>query len=529
MNIANSARRMFGAVLTAAALVPLGAHAQAGGTLRFAPEGDLRSLDPVWTTSGVTRTYAYMVYDQLFAFDDKFHAQPQMVDKWSVSADKLTYTFTLRDGLKWHDGGAVRPEDCIASIERWMKRDVLGQSLAEVVAEMKPVDAKTFRIRLKSPFPLMIESFSKLAAGALFIMPERIAKTDPNTQITESIGSGPFRFVKSEWVPGSKAVFERNPDYKARSEPPNWGAGGKVARVQRVEWVYIPDAQTAVNALRSGSIDWMAKVPQDLVPQLEKAKDVDVRVIDPLGTWVIMRFNHEQPPFNNEKLRQAVMWAVDQTEYMQAVAGTDKKYWQTCFSYYTCKTPLASNAGAQALEGKRDLEKARELVKQSGYNGEKVVIMSATDMLLSNASALVTADMFRKIGLNVDLQSMDWGTQQQRRASRAAPTQGGWNVFFTYFSAADMINPALNTPLSSNGAKSWIGWPTNPKLESLRTQWLVSEPANQMKLASEIQVEAFKSVPYVPLGQFMIPTGFRRNLEGVVFSPEVFMWGVSKK
>jgi peptide/nickel transport system substrate-binding protein len=522
-------QRGVAAAVLAACLVPV-AHAQsAAKTLRFVPEGDLRSLDPVWTTSGVTRTYAYMVYDQLFALDDKFKAQPQMIDKWTVSPDKLKYTFILRDGLRWHDGAAVRPEDCIASIERWMKRDQLGQSLAGVVAEMKPVDGKTFTIQLKSPFPLMIDGFAKLAAGALFVMPERVAKTDASTQISEVIGSGPFKFVKAEWVPGSKAVFERNKDYKPRSEPSNWGAGGKVVNVDRVEWIYIPDPQTATNALRTGSVDWMAKVPQDLVPQLEQSKDIRTAIVDSFGTWVIMRFNHEQPPFNDEKLRQAVLHGINQSDYMVAIAGEDKKYWQTCFSYYTCKTPLSSTTGADALMGERSLDKAKELIKQSSYKGEKIVIMSATDMPLSNASALVTADLFRKLGLNVDLQSMDWGTQQQRRASRAAPSAGGWNVFFTYFSAADMLNPALNIPLSSSGAKAWIGWPSNPKLEALRTEWLTAEPGSQKTLATEIQVEAFKSVPYVPLGQFLIPTAYRRNLQGVVLAPEVFMWSVDKK
>jgi len=521
----------FNGRLTALALLLAAASSahSAGTTLKFVPEGDLRSLDPIWTTSGVTRNYAYMVYDQLFALDDQFRPQPQMVDQWTVSPDKLHYVFTLRDGLKWHDGKPVRSADCVASIERWMKRDILGQSLAEAISEMKAVDDKTFRIDLTSPFPLMLDAFAKLAAGALFIMPEHVAKTDPNTQVMESIGSGPFRFVKSEWVPGSKAVFEKNPDYVPRNEPVNWGAGGKVAKVDRVEWIYIPDMQTATNALRSGSVDWVAKVPQDLVPQLEQAKDVNIRVIDPFGSWVLMRFNHEQPPFNDEKLRQAVLWGINQSDYMTAIAGEDPKYWQACYSYYTCKTPLSTTAGAEALMGPRDLDKARALIKESSYKGEKIVIMSATDMTLSNASALVTADLFRKLGLNVDLQSMDWGTMQQRRASHAAPSDGGWNVFFTYFSAADMLNPALNIPLSSNGAKSWVGWPVNPKLEAMKNQWLVAEPAAQQALAADIQVEAFKSVPYVPLGQFMIPTAYRSNLHGVIEAPEVFMWAVEKR
>src|SRR5499427_5957014 len=233
------------------------ALAQGQKVLKFIPQADLRILDPITTTAYITRNHGYMVYDTLFATDAKFQVQPQMVDKYELSADKMTYTFTLRDGLKFHDGQPVRSADCIASIERWAKRDALGQKLAEVTDSWKPVNDKIFTLKLKRPFPLTLEALAKPSSNVPFIMPERIAKTDASTNITEAIGSGPYKFVKEEWVPGSKVVYIKNADYVPRKEPPSWAAGGKVAKVDRVEWIYIPDATTAVNALQAGEVDWM--------------------------------------------------------------------------------------------------------------------------------------------------------------------------------------------------------------------------------------------------------------------------------
>ncbi len=485
--------RVAAAVALAALVAAPAAHAQySGKTIKFIPEADLRSLDPIWTTAYITRNHGYMVYDTLFALDEHFKPQPQMVDTWKVSDDKLTYTFTLRDKLKFHDGQPVRSADCIASLERWMKRDILGQSLP-------------------------------------FIMPERIAKTDANTQITDPTGSGPFKFVKEEWVPGNKAVYVKNPDYVPRKEPPSWAAGGKIAKVDRVEWVYIPDSATAAAAINAGEVDWWQQLPPDLVPLLQKNKDVVVASVDPLGSIGIMRFNHRQPPFNNEKMRQALLYVVDQKDVMTALAG-DEKNWRTCYAYYTCGTPMASEAGADALKGKRDAAKAKALLKDAGYNGERIVMMTATDQPIVNAQAQVVSEELRQAGVNVDLQAMDWGTLITRRASKEPIDKGGWNIFFTWFIGADLANPALSLPLRGNGEKAWFGWPTNEKLEALRTQWFAAADLDaQKKVAAEIQTEAFQGVPYIPTGQFVIPTAYRKNLKGVTVAPVVFLWNVEKE
>jgi peptide/nickel transport system substrate-binding protein len=509
-------------------LVAGGALAQPK-TLKFVPEADLRILDPIVTTAYITRNHSYMVYDVLFAVDEKFQVQPQMVDKYELSADKLTYTFTLRDGLKFHDGAPVKSADCIASIQRWAKRDVFGQKLAEMTDSWTAVNDRTFRLKLKQPFPYVLDALAKPSSNVPFIMPERLAKTDASTAITEAIGSGPFRFVKEEWVPGNKVVYVKNMDYVPRKEAPSWGAGGKVVKVDRVEWIYIPDAATAAAALNTGEIDWWQQLPPDLIPLLAKNKDVKIENTDPLGSIGLMRFNHLQPPFNNQKLRQAVLVALDQNDYAIAVAG-DPKNGKPCASYFTCGTPLANTAGSDVLTGKRDIEKAKALVAASGYKGEKVIVLDATDQPIVHAQALVTADLFRKIGINAELAASDWGTVITRRASKEPVDKGGWSILHTWFVGPDIVSPALNSPLRGNGEKAWFGWPTDPKLEALRDAWFAApSAADQKKIAEEMQTQAWLTVPYIPTAQFIIPTAYRTNISGIIKSPVTFLWNVEKK
>src|SRR5437660_1940627 len=324
---------VFGALALALTLGASPAGAQGQKVLKFIPQADLRILDPITTTAYITRNHGYMIYDTLFAIDAKFQVQPQMVDKYEVSNDKLTYTFTLRDGLKFHDGTPVRSADCIASIDRWSKRDALGQKMAESTESWKAVNDKTVTLKLKRPFPLTLEALAKPSSNVPFIMPERIAKTDASTNITEAIGSGPFKFVKEEWVPGSKVVYVKNTDYVPRKESSSWAAGGKVVKVDRVEWIYIPDAATAAAALNAGEVDWWEQLPPDLIPVLQKNKDIKVENIDPLGSMGMIRFNFLYPPFNNPKMREALLYAVDHNDYVLGIAG-DVKNGHPCYSYF---------------------------------------------------------------------------------------------------------------------------------------------------------------------------------------------------
>ncbi|MFL5265603.1 MAG: ABC transporter substrate-binding protein [Stellaceae bacterium] len=497
-------------------------------TLRFIAQSDLRVLDPIWTTAYVTRNHGYMVFDTLFALDSKLEPHPQMVGEYSISPDKLLYSFGLRAGLKFHDGQTVRGVDCTASLKRWMARDALGQTLATVIDEMKGGNDKYFSIKLKEPFPLLIEAIAKVSSLAPFIMPERLAKTDPFEQVTEMVGSGPFKFVKEEFEPGHRAVYVKNTDYVPRNEPTDWASGGKVVKVDRVEWIVVPDAMTKAAALQSGEHDWWENPPPDLWPVLMPNPEIVLATADPLGNTRCLRFNHLHPPFNNVKMRQTVQMVANQADFMTAAVG-DPKYWQACPSFFTCGTPMATKAGSEALTGKRDFDAAKKLIADAGYKGEKIILLDAVDQPLNHPGALVANDLLKRLGLNVECVATDWGTVVTRRASKKPPAEGGWNMFETGWAGADTLDPSLNVMLRANGDKAWFGWPTDEKLEALRTDWLKANDSEaRQEIVGKMQERAFEFVPYIPTGQYMNKTAYRKNIKGVIGAPAIFMWNVEK-
>ncbi|MBI3453449.1 MAG: ABC transporter substrate-binding protein, partial [Rhodospirillales bacterium] len=391
------------------------------------------------------------------------------------------------------------------------------------------VNSKTFKIVLKRPFALLLDALAKPSSNVPFIMPERIAKTDASEQIKEAIGSGPFKFVASEWVPGNKVVYVKNTDYVPRKEPPSWASGGKVAKVDRVEWIYIPDSATAAAALAAGEVDWWEQPPGDLLPVLARSRDIKIENIDPLGSIGMVRFNHLQPPFNNPKMRQALLHVINQRDYLLAIAGSEKNG-KPCMSFFTCGTPMESGVGSDVMKGNRNFDRAKQLVKEAGYNGEKVAILSATDQPIVHAQALLTADLLRKIGVNAEVAASDWGTLLNRRAVKEPVDKGGWSIFHTWWVGTDLANPAVNAPLRGNGAAGWFGWSTDDKLEELRKKWFdAPDVAAQKKIAEEMQTRGWDVVPFIPTAQFILPTAFRKNIEGVIIAPVTFLWNVEKK
>ena len=525
-------RREFAMAASAAGLAAFGFGGRALGgepqTLRLIMRNDLRVLDPMWTTAYATRNHAYMVFDTLFALDSKLQPQPQMVGDYSVSADTLLYSFPLRNGLKFHDGQPVRGADCVASLKRWMARDSLGQTLATVIDETTGADDKTFTIRLKEPFPLLLAGLAKVSSLPPFIMPERLAKTDPFQQVTEMVGSGPFKFAKEEFQPGHMVVYVKDTDYVPRSEPPSWASGGKVAKIDRVEWLYVPDTMTKVVTLANGEADWWENPPADVWPILSANSDIVLAQTDPLGATRCLRFNHLQPPFDNIRMRQAVLAVADQADFMTAVAG-DPQNWTLCPSFFTCGTPMASDAGSTALTSKRDFDKAKKLIGEAGYKGEKIVLLDPVDIPIAHAEALVANDLLKKLGLVVELTTSDWGTVVTRRASKKPIDEGGWNLFPTGWVGADTLDPTVNVMLRANGSSAWFGWPNDDRLEALRMDWLnTSDSEARQEIAAKIQQRAFEVVPYIPTGQWSPKTAYRKNIEGVIAAPAFFMWNVEK-
>jgi peptide/nickel transport system substrate-binding protein len=409
-----------------------------------------------------------------------------------------------------------------------MARDSLGQTLATMIDEITGGDDKTFTIRLKEPFPVLLASLAKVSSLPSFIMPERVARTDPFQQVTETIGSGPFKFATAEFQPGHKAVYVRNADYVPRDEPASWASGGKVAKVDRVEWLYIPESSTAAAALNDGEVDWWEAPNLDLVPVLAANSAIKVEKTDPLGSTTMLRFNHLHPPFNNVKMRQAVLAVADQAEFMSALAG-DPTNWNLCPSFFTCGTPMASNAGSEALTGTRDFDKARKLIAEAGYKGEKIVVLDAVDTPTAHSHGLVVFELLKKLGLSVELASSDWGSLVIRRASKKPVEEGGWNIFGTGWTGVETLDPAADLPLAANGGAAWFGWPDDEKLEALRTEWLKTPDSEaRQEIAVKIQERAFETLPYIPTGQWSPVTAYRTNIKGVIIAPALFMWNVEK-
>jgi len=496
-------------------------------TITAVMESGLRVLDPIVTTAYMSRNHGYMIYDTLLATDSDYKVQPQMVDNWQVSDDGKTYTFSLREGLRWHDGAPVTSEDCIASISRWAEQDKMGQMLMTLVASMKATTDKSFEIVLNEPTDLVLKALAKPSGTAPFMMPKRIASTPSTQPIKEHIGSGPFKFVADQFQPGLKVVYEKNEDYQPRAEPASGTAGGKVVHVERVEWVTMPDQMTTVNAFLSNEIDYIQQVPYDLLPMFEGNTDVKIEVLDKLGGQPLYRLNHLHPPFNNKTLRQAAMYAVRAEDVLQALVG-NPEYYQVCPSLFGCGTPYESSAGAEMIVSS-DLDKAKQLLKEGQYDGTPVVILHPTDALTLAAHPVVIAQALRKAGFNVDLQSMDWQTVVTRRASQQPASEGGWSIFSTTAVVADLLDPVRAFTASANGKQAWFGWPDVPAIEELRNKIArTTDPDELKKLAEEVQGLVIEEGVTIPLGQLYIPTAYHANLTGVLEAPVPLFWNIKK-
>src|SRR5882672_10753340 len=515
-------------VLALVAALPSQAIA-AGKTITAVMHSDLRIIDPGFTTAYITRDHGYMVYDTLLATDSNFKIQPQMAD-WKVSDDKLTYTFTLRDGLKWHDGAPVTAEDCVASLKRWAKVDAMGQKLMDFTENLEATDARTITLKLKEPYGLVLESLGKPSSLVPFMMPKRLAETPPNQQIKEQVGSGPFKFVAAEFQPGVKAVYEKNRDYVPRKEAPSWTSGAKIVKVDRVEWITMADAQTAVNALQSGDIDFMEIPPFDLLPTLSANKDLKVEILSKLGFQTVGRMNFLYPPFDNVKVRRAAFLAMNQKDVLDALVG-NPDYYRICGAVFICDTPLATEVGSETLVKGNGMAEAQKLLAESGYDGTPVVLLAPGDVVTLKAQPIVAAQLLRKAGFKVDVQAADWQTVVSRRASQKPPKEGGWNMFFTNLTAADVVNPVGLLQISGRGTKGgWFGWPEDASLEAMRDAFSrTSSPDEQKKIAAEIQREVYDQVIFIPLGQYLVAAAWRKSLSGILGGPATpVFWNVDK-
>jgi peptide/nickel transport system substrate-binding protein len=487
-------------------------------TIRFVPESDVTIVDPIWTTATVTRNHGYLVFDTLYGQNDAFAMEPQMVEGHTIENDGKLWRLTLREGLKFHDGEPVRAQDVVPSIKRFAARDAFGRALMDATAELRAASDRVVEFRLNHPFPLLPNALGKSGTIMPAIMPERLAITDPNKQVTEMVGSGPFTFATDEHVSGSLVVYKKFAGYVPRpGGVGSFTAGPKVVHIDRVEWQVIPDPSTALSALMNGEVDWWQSITPDQIPMLKRGATMGTKQLDPGGGIGVLRFNELFPPFDNPAIRRALLGAIDQAEFMTAIAGDNRTLWKDRVGVFSPGTPMATEAGIEVLTGKRDLDKVRQQIKEAGYKGEKVVIMSPVNYPDTNPLGIVAADVFAKVGLNVDFQALDWGTVVQRRASRAPVDKGGWSIFVTYLNGTNNFDPAGQLGIRGNGDKAWFGWPNAPKLEEARDAWFAAPDLAAQKAACErLQLQFWQDVPYLPLGAYYQTTAFNsRRVSGM--------------
>jgi peptide/nickel transport system substrate-binding protein len=504
----------------------------AGKTVEVAPEVDLKILDPIWTTATITGTHGWAIYDTLFALDHDYAVHPQMVDKYEASEDGLTHNFKLRDKLAFHDGSPVTSKDCIASIRRWGARFGEAKIMLERSEKLEATDERSFVLKLKEPFGPVIETLAATAQPC-FIMREKEAATDPFTQITETIGSGPLIFVKEEWKPGAQVVYKKNPNYVPRGEAASGYAGGKAVHIDRVEWTVIPDQGTQASALITGELDYLTNPTADIVPQLKTSPQIQIGLLDKLGWQLHVRFNSLNKPFDNPKTRQAIQMLIEsRQEAYLAATGYVGDFGKTCLTPFVCGSPNETMVGTERF-AKYDPAKIKALMKEGGYNNEPIVIMDPTDQPHLHMVALVLNEHIKELGFNADLQSMDWSTLVSRRAIKASPAQdkGGWNIFPTAWPSATMMDPMLNLPIDSScDQKNWFGWPCDEEMQKLRFAYLATKKADERKaVMDKIQLRFFESPSYAYAGQYFPPIAYRKDrLKGVIGMSSPVYWNMEK-
>ncbi len=498
-------------------------------------QADLKILDTVWPTNNLTSNHGYMVYDVLIALDGKLGYQPQMVESYERSEDGLSWKFTLRPGLKFHDGTAVTAKDAVASIIRWGKRIPVGKTLMQFTKEVVATGPASFELKLSQPFGPVLDVLG-MPENPLFITREKEAMLPPEQPLDDPTGSGPFIMVRNEWIPGAMVVYRKNPDYLPRRDAPDGFAGAKLAKVDRVEWPVIPDANTATQALIRGEVDMIEIPTPDLLPLMKRDGTITLKVIDPLGSQAVLRPNHLQKPFDNAKIRQALLYAVgDQKDYLAAMVG-NPDYERACWAVLFCGSKLEtlSGVGSWPTNTKEaNIAKAKQLLAEGGYKGERIVVMDPVDTQRAHAMATVTAEKFREIGLNVDFQTVDWGTQTARRAIKDSVDVNprGWHVYHSWGGGISLGSPisnsALPTPCDDNGSN---GWPCDETLEKIRLEYpFAQSDAQRKEIVERLQARFYEVIPYVPLGQVYSPVAYRNTITGVLDTVRLVLWNIEKK
>ncbi len=515
-------RTVLGACLALLAATPLAAQTPANRVLRVVPSADVTVLDPMYGTAWISLIATAMVYESLFTWDSNLQPKPMMAESWEVSPDGLTWTFRLRPNLRFHDGSAVTVNDVIVSMRRFMSLDPVGARVGALTESLREVDARTLEFRLRKPFGSML--FALAAAPARFpaVMRAKDIEGAGNAQISNSIGSGPFRFVPGERVVGHRTVWERNADYIPRTEAPDGLAGARIVKVDRVEWHVIDDAATAAAALQAGEVDMLERPILDQVDLLSRQKDIRIIKLTPIMAQNMLRPNATIPPFNNPKMREALAYVIDQSDEMAAGWG-DPKYWKTCNSFFICGSAFGTEVGAEGY--KQDFAKARQIAAEAGYKGEKLTFVSTHSIATLGQMAEVAFDALKKAGFNVEMVWTDWGTVGQLLRKK-----DGWNLFLTGAPGALMSHPLTNiaTEMTCEG-RNFVGWACDNATEALRDAFLEADDAARPAALDRYHRRLAEMHPYRVLGQYDSLTAIRTNVAGLLPSPVLVYWNVEKK
>jgi peptide/nickel transport system substrate-binding protein len=515
-------------VASAGALVaPSVARGQETQVLRFVPRSGVALLDPVWTTETATRAFGLQIFESLYSVDEKLTAHAQMAAGQVIEDDGKRWIVSLRDGLRFHDNEPVLARDCIASINRWMTRDAVGKTLALRIDALEAPDDRTVVFRLRKPFPQLPFALGKAQPNMLPVMPARLAATDSSQQVAELIGSGPFRFVPGEFSAGHLAVQTRFSGYQPRQEAPNGTSGGRFAKLDRIEWLAMPDPGTAASALLKGEVDWVETPLPDLLGRLRQHSGIVVDIADPHGNYMLLRPNHVSGLTANPGVRRAIMAALDPREIMAAVTGGEAGAVTAPVGAYLPGSPSDSGTTMDRL-GPKPVAEVRRMLAEAGYANERLVLLHPADIAPVDAAFQVIARRLAEAGFNVDDQVMDQATVATRRNSRAAPDKGGWSLVIANAPGADHVSPMVALGLRT-GAAAWVGWPENPLEEELRERWIdTADEAEQKTLAARIQEIALTDVLYAPLGHYVMKSAWRSNVTGILRASAPLMWNITK-
>ena len=493
--------------------------ARYGGTLRVAAAGSIASLDVSFTGAGTTSRVVAHMWERLFERDGDFQPQPMMVDSWTVSPDGATYTFTLRDGLLFHDLTEVDAGDVIGSMQRMWVTQAGGGFLSDNIAEdgVRQIDDLTFSLTFQTPLGVVIDGIAS-PWPLSNIWPKRITDEFPAQQDhgeENAIGSGPYKLA--EWDRGARLAIERFDEYQSRTEPASDLAGRKAAYVDRIEWIEVPNEETKVAGLKTGEWDILDTGGLDFLQDFQEHPEINVELGGPVVST--LDFNVTSVPADNRLVRQAIQAAVDVDTFMFSLGPRD--LWELCPARYFCGTPWASDAGSEFYD-ENNMERAQQLLADSGYAGETFFFMNPTDYAILTPLGLVAKPMIEEIGLTVDMPAMDWATLLSKFPDP------DWDLFPDGWGLVNLPDPVGDSMVSGTlyfgnyGKSDMIA-----RVKDIRLRFaLETDPAKQKAIVDELQLALYDDVPQIRLGVFRQFHGYRNNVKNFIVNTQALFHNV---